>query len=123
MSKEQLSNAQLKKASWAALASLLNLSLLPGIGFLILLVLYRKSTAGDYDNYYAIIGIKTNLTAAVVLILVSGLMVFLGGFDSPWTWVYVISYFVMVHTAFIMHATWALVRSWSGDKGKLWPLS
>ena len=105
-----------QNASNAALASLLNLTILPVISFIVLLLIYQKTKAGDIDHYHALLGIKINLFAAVALFLVSGLMILLGGFDSAWTWVYVITYFTIVHTSFIVFAVWALVRSWSGDK-------
>lgn len=107
---------QLKTASNAALASILNLTLLPVLGFIALLVLYKKTKPNQIDRYHTVLGIKINLIAAAALFLVSALMIFLGGFNSPWTWVYVISYFTIVHTVFIIFAVWALVRSWSGDK-------
>ena len=107
---------QLKNAANAALASILNLTLLPVISFVVLYFIYKKTTPNNIDHYHATLGIKINIIAAVVLLLVSGLMIFFGGFNSPWTWVYVISYFTIVHTTFIMTALWALVRSWSGDK-------
>ena len=107
---------QLKHASDIALASLLNLTLLPVIGFIFLLLAYKKTESNSIDRYHTILGIKINITAATVLFLVSGLMILLGGFNSPWTWVYVISYFTIVHTVFIVFAIWALVRAWSGEK-------
>ncbi len=107
---------ELRNAANAALASLLNLTLLPGLGFIALLLIYRKSRSGEIDHYHAVLGIKINVTAAVTLFVVSALMIWIGGFDSPWTWVYVITYFTLVHTAFIVIAIWALVRSWSGDR-------
>lgn len=116
MTRPPTNETQIKQASNAALASILNLTLLPIISFIVLLFICKKSQAGSIARYHAILGLKINILAAGVLFVVSGLMVFLGGFDSPWTWVYVISYFTIVHTAFIMIALWALVRSWSGDK-------
>lgn len=107
---------QLKNASNAALASILNLTLLPVVGFIALLLIYKKTRAGDIDHYHAVLGIKINIIAAIALFVVSGLMILFNGFNSPWTWVYVISYFTIVHTTFIIFALWALVRSWSGDK-------
>ncbi len=107
---------QLKNASNAALASILNLTLLPVIGFIALFLIYKKTTPNNIDHYHAVLGMKINIFAAIVLFVVSGLMILLGGFNSPWTWVYVISYFTIVHTTFIIIALWALVRSWSGDK-------
>ncbi len=109
---------QLKRASNAALVSLLNLTFFPVISFIVLLIIYKKTTDGSIDRYYAVLGIKTNLFAAVALLAVTALMILLGGFDSPWTWVYVISYFVFVHALFILFATWALARSWTGEKLK-----
>jgi len=106
---------QQQQAANAALASLLNLTVLPVISFIALLLIYRQTQAGTIARYHAVLGIKINIIAATVLFLVSALMVLLGGFNSPWTWVYVISYFTIVHTLFIVIALWALVRSWSGD--------
>ena len=117
MKKSSITNElQIKRASNAAMASLLNLTLLPVIGFIALLLIYKKTEPDTIDRYHTILGIKINIIAAAVLFVVSALMILLGGFDSPWTWVYVISYFTIVHTAFIIIALWALVRSWSGDK-------
>jgi len=106
----------LKRAEKSALLSLLNLTALPLISFILLLFLYKNSKQNGIDRYYAVLAIKTNLLAAVALLLVTTLMVILGGFDSAWTWVYVISYFVFVHALFILFATWTMVRSWTGKK-------
>ena len=113
MSTDQLA---LKRAEKSALLSLLNLTALPIISFILLLFLYKNTEQNAIDRYYVILGIKTNLLAAIALLLVTALMILLGGFDSAWTWVYVISYFVFVHAMFILFATWAMVRSWTGKK-------
>lgn len=105
-----------KRASTAAMASLLNLTLLPVIGFIWLLSLLSKIETGGIDHYHVVLGIKLNIIAAVALFAVSGVMILIGGFSSPWTWVYVISYFTFVHTIFIFVAVWAMVRAWSGQK-------
>lgn len=104
------------RASRAALASLLNLTLLPGFAFLWLLLNLKKSSRNGIDRYHMILGLKLNLIAALALLAVSGLMILTGGFDSAWTWVYVITYFMLVHSLFILVAVWALVRAWSGQK-------
>lgn len=109
---------QLKWASNAALASLLNLTLLPGIAFLAVLIMYKTTLPETFARYYAVISIKINAYAFVALVFVSLLMIALGGFNSPWTWVYVISYFLTIHALFILIATWALVRAWNGQKLK-----
>lgn len=107
---------QIKRASKASMASLLNLTFLPVIAFIWLLLTLKKSDDNGIDRYHIQLGIKLNLIAAFALGVVSGLMILFGGFDSPWTWVYVITYFTFVHTVFIMVAVWAMVRSWSGQK-------
>lgn len=106
---------QIQQASNAALASLINLTILPGIGFIALIFIYLKTQPGTIGRYHAVLGFKINIIAAITLFAVSALMILFGGFNSPWTWVYVISYFTLVHTLFIVLAIWALVRAWSGD--------
>lgn len=107
---------QRKRASRAALASLFNLTLLPGFAFLWLLLNLKRCAQDGIDRYHTVLGVKLNLLAAVVLLVVSGLMILTGGFNSAWTWVYVITYFTVVHSLFILIAVWALVRAWSGQE-------
>jgi len=109
---------QIKQASDAALASILNLTFLPGIAFIWLMLAINKMSPGGIGYYHAKLGIKINLIAFVALGVVSILMVILGGFNSAWTWVYVITYFTFVHTTFIVLAVWSLTRAWSGLKLK-----
>jgi hypothetical protein len=105
-----------KLAANAALASLLNLTFLPGIAFLWMLLNLRRATSDGIDRYHLRLGIRINLLAAVALLVVSALMLLLGGFQSAWTWMYVITYFTFVHTVFIVTAVWAMVRSWNGQR-------
>jgi len=107
---------QIKRASNSAMASLLNLTFLPGIAFIYLIYNLKKSQTDAIDHYHAKFGIKLNIIAAFSLFVVSGLMIVMGGFESPLTWVYVITYFTFVHTIFILIAVWAIVRAWSGQK-------
>lgn len=107
--------AQIKHASNIALASLLNLTMLPVISFVYLLLAHKKTEPDTIDRYHADLGIKVNLAAAIALFFVCGLMIFFGGFDSAWTWVYVITYFTFVHTIFIMITVWAMIRAWNGE--------
>ncbi|MCW9047251.1 MAG: hypothetical protein OQK46_04155 [Gammaproteobacteria bacterium] len=107
---------QIKQASNSALASLLNLTFLPGLAFIYLIFNLKKSKKDGIDHYHALLAIKLNLIAAFSLFVVSGLMIVMGGFESPLTWVYVITYFTFVHTIFILIAVWAIVRAWSGQK-------
>ncbi len=107
---------EIKAASRAAVASLLNLTFLPGIAFIWLLLQLKKARPGSIEHYHIRFGIRLNLIAALVLFGFSGIMILTGGFQSAWTWMYVITYFTFVHTVFILVAVWALVRAWSGQK-------
>ena len=111
-----MTEADIKRASNATVASLLNLTFLPIIGFIWLMVLSSKTQPGTIAHYHTSLGIKLNIMAAVALGVVSSLMIFLGGFNSVWTWVYVICYFTLGHSTFIIIAVWAMIRSWSGQK-------
>ncbi len=106
----------LKMASRATIASILNLTFFPVLGFIWLLLILKKSASKSLAHYYALFGIKLNIVAALLLGVVSLLMIYLGGFHSPWTWVYVIGYFTLVHSLFIVVAVWAMIRSWSGEQ-------
>ena len=116
LSLRQQDKIQIKQASDIALMSLLNLTFLPAVAF-VWLLLKRKSLAKNSFAYYHLqFAVKLNICAAIALIMVSILMIILGGFYSAWTWVFVITYFIFVHTVFIVTAVWALIRAWSGNK-------
>lgn len=109
------SKTQIKQASNIALWSILNLTFLPVIAFIMLLLKLNKVDDNSLSDCHLKFAIKLNLLAAGALILVSILMIILGGFNSGWTWVFVITYFVLVHTFFIVMAVWALIRAWAGN--------
>ena len=113
---KQQAKQQIKQASRFALLSLLNLTFLPVISFIVLLVKLNKTDKPSFAYYHLLYAIKLNLVAASALILVSLMMIILGGFNSGWTWVFVLTYFILVHSIFILIAVWMLVRSWSGNK-------
>ena len=56
MNQSKGTEEQLRNASNAALASLLNLSLLPVISFIALLLIYKKTTVDNIDHYHAKLG-------------------------------------------------------------------
>ncbi len=107
---------QIKQASTIALWSLLNLTFLPLLSFIVLLSNINKVAANSFATYHLHFAIKLNLAAATALIFVSALMILFGGLDSGMTWVFVITYFISVHAVFILIAVWTLVRAWAGNK-------
>lgn len=110
------SPAQIKEASKIALGSVLNLTFLPAIAFIWLLLQLKTTPKNSLAHYHLKFSIKLNLCAGVALILVSLGIIIGGGLQSGWTWVFVITYFVFVHTTFIMIAVWTLIRAWSGQQ-------
>ena len=110
---------QIKLASNCALASLLNLTFLPVLAFVYLIIKKVGFSSASIEHYHALFAIKLNLLAALSLGLGSFLMLVFGGFDSPLAWAYVVSYFTLVHTGFILVAVWVMVRAWSGQKIKV----
>ncbi|MBV1915758.1 MAG: hypothetical protein KUG72_10260 [Pseudomonadales bacterium] len=107
---------QQRRASNAALLSLLNLTFLPVISFILLIVIYTKTVPDTIDRYYTAVSIKVNILAGIALLFVSALIVALGGFDSPLSWIYMLTYFLTIHGFFILFTTWVLVRAWTGKK-------
>jgi hypothetical protein len=113
-----ISKIRITRASTAALAGLLNLTFLPVIGFIWLLLIAKTVNTHEIDYYHVRLAMKINISAAMALLLVSGLILALGGLNSAYTWVYLITYFTLVHSLFLLVATWALVLSWAGKKMK-----
>ena len=111
-----ISEEQTQQASNIAMASILNLTFLPGFAFLWLLSKIEKTNDQGLARYHLFFAIKLNLLALVCLVVVTGLMIVFGGFNSPWTWVFVITYFTFAHTVFIVLAAWALTRAWAGKR-------
>ena len=113
-----ISEEQTRQASNIAMASILNLTFLPGFAFLWLLSKLKTVESQGLAHYHLLVAIKLNLLALICLVAVTALMIVFGGFDSPWTWVFVITYFTFAHTVFIVLAMWALTRAWSGKRIK-----
>ncbi|MBT4836899.1 MAG: hypothetical protein HON94_06100 [Methylococcales bacterium] len=105
---------QIKKTSNITMASLLNLTFLPVIAFIWLLFEFKKSTDKKLPKYYAAFNLKFNMMVAFSLGAGSLIMIYLGGLNTAWTWVYVIAYFILVHSIFIIIVVCAMTRAWSG---------
>ena len=95
---------------------LVNLLLLPGIAFALLLVLFlwqRRDASPLAANHLAqTIGVSVLGGALLVVTL---LIALLGGFDSGYTWVVVVLYFTFIHSTLIFMGVLGLVRALSGQ--------
>lgn len=100
----------------AELFFLLNLVFLPVIGFIVLSVLYLRyrNTAPALAHCHLRQTFKASILAGIMLVLVNGVIILLGGYDSPSVWIIVILYLTSIHTVFIMLGTFGLTRAMNG---------
>lgn len=100
----------------AELLYLLNLSFLPGIAFLLLLQL--NSRYGQIGTALVRCHLKQTLVASIwagiLLIAITAMILALGGFAEPWTWVILIIYFTSIHAALILLGVVGLTRAQAG---------
>ncbi len=95
---------------------LINLLLLPGLGFLALLWLYfRRDDAPPLAQGHLRQTVSASVWAGALLIFANLLIVALGGYDAAWTWVIVILYFTTAHTTLVMLGIVGLARALAGQ--------
>lgn len=92
---------------------LLNLLLLPVIAFIILTVIYLfyYKQATPLARCHIRQTFFASIWAGVMLVLVNALILLLGGYDSPFTWLVVILYFTTIHATFIFLGVFGLSRA------------
>jgi hypothetical protein len=104
-------------AVWAESLYLANMLLLPGPSFLALLYLYGKHARGQSGLAACHLRqtVAGSLWAAALLGAANALIILLGGYDAPSTWVVVILYFVCCHSALVMLGVVGLAKAMSGQ--------
>ena len=96
---------------------LMNLLVIPGIAFVILIWLYFK-----YEHLSPLAGchlrqaFSASIWAGLILILVNALILLAGGYHSPYIWVIVILYFAICHSILVILGIFALVKALAGQK-------
>jgi hypothetical protein len=95
---------------------LVNLLLVPGIAFVILLYLYfrHRTTAQALALGHLQQTVAASLWAGLLLILVNGLILWLGGYDRASTWMVLLLYFVSCHAALVLLGVVGLARAMAG---------
>ncbi len=95
---------------------LTNLMLLPVVAFLILLGYWwrHRQTVGPLGRCHLAQTVSASLWGGLLLVGANILIVLLGGYDSPNTWMVVILYFTLVHSTFILLGTLGLARAMAG---------
>lgn len=96
---------------------LLNLLLIPGLAFLILagLFFYLRRSIDDFNLSHLQQTLSASLWAGVLIIIVSALILFLGGYQSASVWVVVILYFTTIHATLIFLGVIGLVKALAGQ--------
>lgn len=92
---------------------LINLLLAPGLGFIGLLWLARHhaNDPSELTRCHLRQTIVASLWAGVLLLAVTLLIVWLGGFKNPATWVVLILYFICCHSVLILFGVLGLARA------------
>ncbi len=95
---------------------LVNLLLLPFFGFLGLLVLYLRfrHKAPSLARCHLAQTMRASLWGALLLLVVNALILLLGGYDSPSTWVVLILYFSTCHTTLVILGVVGLAKAMAG---------
>ncbi len=96
---------------------LINLLLLPGLAFLALLVVYVRTirTAPALAVCHLRQTLSASLWAGGLLLVANMLIVVLGGYRSPHTWVVVVIYFTTCHATLVMLGVLGLARAMAGQ--------
>lgn len=96
---------------------LTNLLLVPGLGFLALgwLYLRHSKSAPPLARCHLAQTMSASIWAGVMLVVVNVLIIMLGGYDSPNTWMIVIIYFTTVHATLVLLGTLGLARAMAGQ--------
>jgi 4-hydroxybenzoate polyprenyltransferase len=114
---EQPIESQVGLAILAEALYLANLLAIPGVGFLILVALYRRrgkdspplATAHLGQTFYA------SLWAGVLLVIVNALILLLGGYQGVHTWVVLIIYFTVCHSTLVLFGVFGLAKAMAGQ--------
>ncbi len=96
---------------------LVNLLLLPGLAFAALLLLYlaRRHSSPPLAANHLAQTTGVSVIGGALIVLVIGLIVALGGFDSGYTWMVVILYFTFIHSSLILLGVMGLVKAMAGQ--------
>lgn len=106
----------IRQATWVEIFYLLNISFLPVIGFLIILIMKSKVTEATHSLSRSHItqSINASIWAGILMLGINGLILSISGIDSIWTWMYVIIYFTCIHSVLIIFGVIAISRAQGG---------
>ena len=96
---------------------IVNLLLLPGLAFIALLFVYLRyiRTAPALAVCHLRQTLSASIWAGVLLLLANIIIVLLGGYQSPHTWMVVIIYFTTCHATLVLLGVMGLARALAGQ--------
>ena len=94
-----------------------NLLLLPGLAFVALLIVYIRNiqTAPALAVCHLRQTLSASLWAGALLLVANIIIVMLGGYRSPGTWMVVIIYFTTCHATLVLLGVLGLARAMAGQ--------
>ena len=95
---------------------LANLMLIPGLGFVALLVLWwrERERAPELARGHLRQTVVASLWAGMLLVVADVAIILLGGYDSAYTWIVVVLYFTTCHSTLIFFGAIGLSRALFG---------
>ena len=104
-------------ATLAEALYIVNLLLLPGLAFLVLLVVYVRNihSAPALAVCHLRQTLSASLWAGVLLLVANIIFVLLGGYQSPDTWVVVVIYFTSCHATLVLLGVLGLAKAMAGQ--------
>lgn len=105
-------------AIWAETLYLVNLLLMPGLAFIGLLWLYYRRKAGTplLALCHLRQAISASIWAGALLVIANILIILLGGYTAPKTWMIVIIYFTTCHSTLVLLGVLGLAKALAGQK-------
>ncbi|MGE5450491.1 MAG: hypothetical protein ACM3VZ_01435 [Acidobacteriota bacterium] len=96
---------------------LINLLVLPGLAFAALVWLWfkHKDSSSPLARQHLKQATYVSVVGGVLIVCLSTALIALGGFNKPWTWVVVITYFVCIHGALVLFGMLGLAKAMSGQ--------
>lgn len=96
---------------------LANLLVAPGLAFGVLVWLWLKHrhSAPPLARSHLRQACHVSVVAGLLIVVLSGVILALGGWQWHWTWVVVLTYFVCIHGTLVMLGMYALSKAMSGQ--------
>ena len=115
---EQTETPGQSMAVWAEVLYLSNLLIAPGLAFAALLWLYFKRSADTPALALCHLrqAISASLWAGALLVIANLLIILLGGYAAPKTWMIVIIYFTTCHSTLVLLGVLGLSKAMAGQK-------